>query len=235
MMAVDDAGGGVQSHRDLRRPVMMQDDSMQPHLQRLLDAAGDAPAGRARADFERLWMRVRRLLAMDLISPAADRQALELASLALQLPVKAGRAQAAGRPGQLTLRQRAEQAAELMIGALGEGAEELAERTAAVLRELAMRTPAMEESRLLRDAVGLEDFGVSGLFVQAMALGRHNGPLAALTEGFEKREQYGYWEARLKDGFCFEPVRQMARRRLEMARQVAKLLAAELGEDGPRP
>ena len=52
-----------------------------------------------------------------------------------------------------------------------------------------------------------------------------------VAEGFEKREQYGYWDARLKDGFHFEPVREMAKRRLENARAAARLLLSETQED----
>jgi hypothetical protein len=54
-----------------------------------------------------------------------------------------------------------------------------------------------------------------------------------VADGAEKREQYGYWDARLKDGFHFEPVRQMAKRRVEHAREVARLLLEELKEDQP--
>ena len=56
--------------------------------------------------------------------------------------------------------------------------------------------------------------------------------MTQLVEGAEKREQYGYWEARLKDGFHFEPIRQIARERLEHARQVAAMLTDELRQDG---
>ena len=54
-----------------------------------------------------------------------------------------------------------------------------------------------------------------------------------VNEGNTKREEYGYWEARLKDGFHFEPVRKLARKRLENAREAARLLAEELGGDVP--
>ena len=54
-----------------------------------------------------------------------------------------------------------------------------------------------------------------------------------VAEGCEKREQYGYWDARLRDGFHFEPIRRIAKRRLEHTRQVCKLLGEELEEDKP--
>jgi hypothetical protein len=46
------------------------------------------------------------------------------------------------------------------------------------------------------------------------------------------REQYGYWVARLKDGFHFDQTRALAKKRLDHTRRVAGLLMAELREDG---
>ena len=43
----------------------------------------------------------------------------------------------------------------------------------------------------------------------------------------------GYWDARLKDGFHFAAVRDIARRRLDHARQATALLKQELAEDQP--
>jgi len=56
-------------------------------------------------------------------------------------------------------------------------------------------------------------------------------PLTSLDIAAEKREEYGYWEARIKDGFHFEPVRAIAIKRLATSRRVAKMLADELKED----
>jgi hypothetical protein len=95
------------------------------------------------------------------------------------------------------------------------------------------RPPVLEDARLLADAVNLEDFGLTGLVGQMIQLARQGDGIKQLVEGFEKREEYGYWEARLKDGFHFEPVRQIAKRRLARARQVATMLVEELKEDQP--
>jgi hypothetical protein len=89
----------------------------------------------------------------------------------------------------------------------------------------------MEDAKLLADALNLEDFGVIGLMMQMTHLARQGDGVLQLSDGAEKREQYGYWDARLKDGFHFEPVRQIARRRLEHARRVATMLADELKDD----
>jgi hypothetical protein len=89
----------------------------------------------------------------------------------------------------------------------------------------------MDEARLLADAVNLDDFGISGLIMQAMQLSRLNAGVEQVADGFQKRRDYGYWEARLKDGFHFEPVRKLARERLKRATHMVDLLLAELKED----
>ena len=70
---------------------------------------------------------------------------------------------------------------------------------------------------------------------QMIQLARQGDGVVKLADGTEKREQYGYWEARLKDGFHFELVRQIATRRLDHARAAAKMLVEELKEDQPLP
>jgi hypothetical protein len=134
--------------------------------------------------------------------------------------------------GQISLRDRAEQAAELLAEALSAHADAaLLERTGRLLRQLPQRSPASEEARLLADAVNLDDFGVIGLIAAAVHQSRQSCGILQVVEGFQKRHEYGYWDARLKDGFHFEPVRQMARRRLAHAARVAEMLISELKED----
>lgn len=187
---------------------------------RLLDDAG------------RLWRRIERFIEMRLVHEGLDREALELACYAMQLPSRRGKAGAPGKPGRSTLRDRAEEAAELLVGIAGPEADEsLLDRATRVLQEMPHRSPMLDEAKLLADAVNIEDFGVIGVAVQAIQLARQGEGVLQLAEGCDKREQYGYWEARLKDGFHFEAVRQIALRRLETTRQVCALLAEELKAD----
>ena len=179
----------------------------------------------------RLWRRLGRLIEMNLVAEGLDVDALELACYALQLPMKRTRLLATGRPAKLSLRERAEEAAELLLGLTPDADEQLLDRATRLLHEMPHRSPMLDEARLLADAINLDDFGVSGLILQAIQLSRQGEGIMQLAEGAEKREAYGYWEARLKDGFHFEPVRQIARRRLDNARHVTLLLLAELRED----
>ena len=78
-----------------------------------------------------------------------------------------------------------------------------------------------------------DSFGAVGVVQQMIQLARHGEGPMQLAEGCEARELYNYWDARLKDGFHFEAVRQIAIRRLENTRSVCSLIAAELREDMP--
>jgi hypothetical protein len=187
---------------------------------------------RLRSDAARLWRRVQRFLQLDVIAPGADVDALRLACYALQLPMRQSRQIPVGKLGRTNLRDRAEQAAELLVTLVGEHVDEaLLDRCTRLLHEAPQKAPMLDEARLLADALNLDDFGVVGLLQQAIQQARQGDGVVEIAGGLEKREQYGYWDARLRDGFHFEPVRQMARRRLDNARATARLLLAELEED----
>jgi hypothetical protein len=180
---------------------------------------------------KRLWKRIEKFAAMDLVAEP-DMNALELACYAMQLPMRQSKPPSSGKLGRTNLRERAEQAAELLVTLFaGEIDEDLLDRATRLLHETPHRPPVMEDARLLADAVNLDDFGITGLIVQMIQLARQGGGVMQLADAWEKREEYGYWEARLKDGFHFEPVRQIAKRRLARARQMATMLAEELKED----
>jgi hypothetical protein len=97
-----------------------------------------------------------------------------------------------------------------------------------LLLDLPQRKPDSDDARLLADIVNLDDFGVVGL-MQTMSLLAHQGDgVDALLDGAAKRDQYGYWDARLRDGFHFDAIRDVARARLSEARSVIEQLRAEL-------
>ena len=186
-------------------------------------------------DADRLWRRVQSLLKLGLIpNESADTDALELACYALELPMRSSSNLPAGKLGRTNLRDRTEQAAELLVGAVGnEAPEELIDRATNILLAMPHRNPASDESKLIADALNLDDFGVIGVINRAIQLGRQGDGVNQVADGNDKREQYGYWDARLKDGFHFEAIRQIALRRLSTARQICATLAQELKQDMP--
>ena len=134
--------------------------------------------------------------------------------------------------GQVSLKDRGEQAAELLISLAEEFVKgDLLERATKILREMPQRSTKMDEAKLLADAVNLDDFGITGLVMQAMQLAKQNAGVEQVADGFEKRREYGYWEARLKDGFFFDAVRKLAIARLRRASEMVDLLLNELRED----
>lgn len=206
----------------------------QQKLQRALqepDSLGVRPK-RLLDDAQRLWARVRRLLAMDLAPPDADRPAMELACLAIQLPMRETRVQATGRTERTNFRDRAQFASELLLGLADEQDEDdIIASVSRILIQLPQKQPVLPEARVLADAINLEEFGATGLAVAAVQMSRAGDGLSAIVESFTKRDAYGYWDIQLKNAFHFEPVRQIARRRLAATRQAVQLLKTELDED----
>ena len=214
---------------------MSLDVKLRQRLEQALTVVEEHPTSGPRLvdDAARLWRRIQRFIGMNLVAEGLDSDALELGCYAIQLPLRRTRTLPTGRPARATLRERAEESAELLLGLTPDADEGLLDRTTRLLHEMPHRSPMVDEARLLADAINLDDFGVTGLVVQAIQLARGGEGIVQLADGLQKREQYGYWEARLKDGFHFEPVRQIARRRLDNARHVALLLLTELREDMP--
>jgi hypothetical protein len=197
----------------------------------VVDAHG-TKGSRLKNDARRLWRRVDHFLKLNLINENVDRDALELACYALQLPMRHAKTAAVRKLARHNIKDRAEEAAELLITTIKDEADEsLLDRASRLLHELPQRSPMLDEARLLADAFNLEDFGVTGLILQAITLAIQGDGVEELAEGSQKQEQYGYWDARLKDGFHFEPIRQIARKRLEQARQAAAFLLTEMKED----
>jgi hypothetical protein len=187
---------------------------------------------RLREDALRIWRRIGRFQQLGLLTHVIDADALELACYALQLPLRQDKRLPTGKPARASLRDRAEEAAEMLVGLLDKTADEsLLDRTTRLLHEMPHRSPMLDEAKLLADAVNLDDFGVIGIVNQIVQLARQGEGLAALADGLHKREQYGYWDARIRDGFHFLAARNIAQTRLARAREVAKLLAADLQED----
>lgn len=215
--------------------MMALDSKVVQSLRRALRAVDEhgTPGTRLVDDAARLWRRIQKLISLGLIAESVELDALELATYALQLPMRRTRLSPTGKPLRSTLRERAEEAAELLVGVVPEEIDEaLLDRATRLLHEMPHRSPVLDESKLLADALNLDDFGVIGLALQAIQLTRQGEGVTKLADGANKREQYGYWDARLKDGFHFDAVRQIARQRLRNTRESARLLIEELADDG---
>jgi hypothetical protein len=213
---------------------MSLDANLKRRLQQLLSVVDEHGTRGSRLfdDAQRLWSRAHTFIQLKLAEDV-DADAVELSCHALQLPMRQIKLVSTGKLGRTNLRDRAEQSAELLVSLAGQEIDEpLLDRTTRILQEMPHRNPMIEEAKLLADALNLDDFGIIGLLAQTIQLSRQGDGIKQVEEGIQKRDQYGYWEARLKDGFHFEKVRQIAKRRLDHARNAAKLLLAEIEEDG---
>jgi hypothetical protein len=185
-------------------------------------------------DAARLWRRLQKMLSMNLVPTTADLAALELSCYALQLPFAGDKAVRGKSQVKTRLRDRATLSIELLPKLFDDASadESLLDRTLTLLEQMPDREPKLPDARLLADAINLEDFGVTGIILQTIQLCRQGDGLAQLIDGAEKRELYGYWDARLRDGFHFEYTRRIAHQRLENARAATKLLAEEWMSEG---
>lgn len=216
---------------------MALEGELKSRLERALGVVEDHGARGTRLidDAKRLAARVRRFIHQGWIPPETDSTALELACYALQLPLKGLRLVPTGRLGRPNLRDRTEQASEMLVGLtsdLDEPVQAIVEQATELLLQVHQRNPESDAARLLADVLSLEDFGIIGLMNQAVTIALQGGGIATVADGCEKREQYGYWDARMRDGFHFDQARTIAKKRLDHARRAASLLMGELREDG---
>jgi len=121
--------------------------SLEPSVRQLLEqalapAGGQGAGARLLDSAQRLWARVRKLLDMGIITADASKlDALELATLALQLPLREPLSSPTLAPAPL--RDRAEASAELLVGEFGEQIDEaLLDQTTRLLHELPQKSPA---------------------------------------------------------------------------------------------
>lgn len=186
------------------------------------DAEG-VPTHRLADDAGRLFARVKLLIARGVVPAETALEPLELACHAMQLP-----ARGAGRSGP---RQQAAEAAELLTSLVGEMVEVvLLEETVRLIEDAAARVPETEPAKLLADAINLGDFSLDGLIAQAMLAGERRQGAAGFLAAYSKRDAYGYWDARLKDGFHFEAVRALAAERLARVQELVRQARLEAGD-----
>ena len=73
------------------------------------------------------------------------------------------------------------------------------------------------ESMILSDARNLDDMGVIGLFNEIRRQAIEGRGVSEVLHSWERKKDYRYWQARLKEGFRFESIRKIAKKRLSAA------------------
>jgi len=85
----------------------------------------------------------------------------------------------------------------------------------------------LAEAKLLSDADSLDDIGALGVWRDLRRYILQGQAVDDTVHAWERREQYGYWEARLREAFHLATSRRLAERRLEAARRFKQQLAVE--------
>jgi hypothetical protein len=101
------------------------------------------------------------------------------------------------------------------------------DRICRILTESENRTTRLTEAQILSDARGLDDIGALGLLADVRRCVVQGKGAGALLEGWDRKIEYRYWEARLKEGFHFRTIRQIAQRRFAAMEQCIRQLRTE--------
>lgn len=103
------------------------------------------------------------------------------------------------------------------------------ERALGAVRTLNDRDIQSIEGQVVTEAENLDEFGVLS-FWPAIRRGALEGKgVTAILDTWRRRQEYHFWAARLADSFRFEPVREIARRRLDQLETVMAQIEQQHG------
>lgn len=102
------------------------------------------------------------------------------------------------------------------------------EKIATIISESADHFTTMTEAMILSDARNLDDMGAAGVFNEIKRSAFAGKGLTGFVKSWRKKVDYGYWQARLQDGFHFDSVRRIAEQRLYSAETFITQLDTEI-------
>lgn len=100
-----------------------------------------------------------------------------------------------------------------------------------VITGLKMANPERIEARMISDAENLEEFGLIGVFREVRAAQAAGKSSRQILEGWNRRQEYHYWDARIRSAFHFETTRVIARERLTTMSHIYELLCREISPE----
>ena len=101
------------------------------------------------------------------------------------------------------------------------------ERVCSIIIESGKRNTTIIEAMVLSDARNLDDMGATGVFNEMRRYVIHGRGVAEALAGWNRKIEYDYWAARLRESFRFEAVRAIAEQRLLAARKFMAQLDIE--------
>lgn len=87
------------------------------------------------------------------------------------------------------------------------------------------------EAMILSEARNLDDMGATGAFEDFRRLMAGDKDIDEAVQGWAKKKDYGYWQARLRESFRFESVRKLAEKRLLTVEKFINQLKTEIKAD----
>ncbi|UCD29449.1 MAG: HD domain-containing protein [Planctomycetota bacterium] len=99
---------------------------------------------------------------------------------------------------------------------------------AQIIRQVGNRQTNILEAQVLAEADNLDEIGPQAICLMIRKQQAEGRTLQNLIDTWERRDQYNYWEARIKDCFRFPSVRRLAEHRLEKMRRFIADLGASL-------
>jgi len=129
------------------------------------------------------------------------------------------------RQADIELLKRSSQIASDQIGKLLSA--NALKRVVQAITELKQPRPSLPETRVLADADNLDDFGLLGITLQIRAAHSQGKSVRQVVEGWNRQQEYNYWEARIKSALHLETSKKIARRRLEKMGKFFDLLRQE--------
>jgi len=101
------------------------------------------------------------------------------------------------------------------------------ERVCSIIIESGKRETILVEAMILSDARNLDDMGAVGIFNDLRRYVVHGRGVSEAITSWNRKLEYNYWAARLRESFRFESVRNIARKRLDLAEQFMRQLSLE--------
>ena len=91
------------------------------------------------------------------------------------------------------------------------------ERVCSIIIESGKRTTSLAEAMILSDARNLDDMGAVGIFNESRRYMIHGRGATDAIASWNRKIEYEYWNARLRESFRFDSVRIVAEQRLNKA------------------
>lgn len=126
-----------------------------------------------------------------------------------------------------------EQGAQMLIAACQDHlGNDTIKRAAEGIRGMFDRNADRIEAQILTEAETLEEFSIAALWPVIRRGAMEGKGVQAVIDNWERRKEYQFWSARLKDGFRFASVRALAKKRLaQLEHLMEDLKEQHTGED----